>query len=264
MISRSLGPEFGGSIGLMFFLAKVCACGEYVLGLVEAILDVFGSDPGMPLLILSVSYALFQLISMTFCMRCHHSSFPACLHLSQSPLCLWECRCFPRVTGTRCSTPPSSWCCVWSCAWWAPTSTHAPPSPSCCWSPYPCYPSSSAQWWSNVRILSSPTSYRATRPSATTPATLVLMPPLWGTTWAVSVRATDEATAVLLLWWSHCYMFFLQLVTLWITAPTLSCLLPPCLQSCLPAALGSWLEPTCQVVITVYTWVHHYYSVCYM
>ncbi|XP_071391006.1 solute carrier family 12 member 9 [Centroberyx affinis] len=45
MISRSLGPEFGGSIGLMFFLAKVCACGVYVLGLVEAILDVFGLDP---------------------------------------------------------------------------------------------------------------------------------------------------------------------------------------------------------------------------
>ncbi|RVE63707.1 hypothetical protein OJAV_G00138990 [Oryzias javanicus] len=44
MISRSLGPEFGGSIGLMFFLAKVFACGEYVLGLVEAILDVFGID----------------------------------------------------------------------------------------------------------------------------------------------------------------------------------------------------------------------------
>ncbi|XP_068601023.1 solute carrier family 12 member 9-like [Brachionichthys hirsutus] len=48
MISRSLGPEFGGSIGLMFFLAKVCACGEYVLGLVEAILDVFGVDPESP------------------------------------------------------------------------------------------------------------------------------------------------------------------------------------------------------------------------
>lgn len=46
MISRSLGPEFGGSIGLMFFFAKVFACGEYVLGLVEAMLDVFGSDPG--------------------------------------------------------------------------------------------------------------------------------------------------------------------------------------------------------------------------
>ncbi|XP_076866953.1 solute carrier family 12 member 9 [Brachyhypopomus gauderio] len=47
MISRSLGPEFGGSIGLMFFLAKVCACGVYVLGLVEAILDVFGQDPAV-------------------------------------------------------------------------------------------------------------------------------------------------------------------------------------------------------------------------
>uniref|UniRef100_A0A8C6LTX9 Solute carrier family 12 member 9 n=1 Tax=Nothobranchius furzeri TaxID=105023 RepID=A0A8C6LTX9_NOTFU len=46
MVSRSLGPEFGGSIGLMFFLAKVFACGEYVLGLVEAILDIFGADPG--------------------------------------------------------------------------------------------------------------------------------------------------------------------------------------------------------------------------
>ncbi|XP_062392359.1 solute carrier family 12 member 9 [Sardina pilchardus] len=45
MISRSLGPEFGGSIGLMFFLAKVCACGVYVLGLVEALLAVFGQDP---------------------------------------------------------------------------------------------------------------------------------------------------------------------------------------------------------------------------
>uniref|UniRef100_A0A8C5AQM2 Solute carrier family 12 member 9 n=1 Tax=Gadus morhua TaxID=8049 RepID=A0A8C5AQM2_GADMO len=45
MISRSLGPEFGGSIGLMFFLAKVCACGVYVLGLVEAILNVFGIEP---------------------------------------------------------------------------------------------------------------------------------------------------------------------------------------------------------------------------
>ncbi|MBN3318059.1 S12A9 protein, partial [Atractosteus spatula] len=44
--SRTLGPEFGGSIGLMFYLANVCACGVYMLGLVEAILDVFGKVPG--------------------------------------------------------------------------------------------------------------------------------------------------------------------------------------------------------------------------
>ncbi|KAL4659933.1 solute carrier family 12 member 9-like [Arapaima gigas] len=44
MISRSLGPEFGGSIGIMFYLAKVCACGVYVLGLVEAVLSIFGRD----------------------------------------------------------------------------------------------------------------------------------------------------------------------------------------------------------------------------
>ncbi|XP_063305849.1 solute carrier family 12 member 9 [Pelobates fuscus] len=44
MISRTLGPEFGGSIGLMFYLANVCACGVYVLGLVEAVLDIFGKD----------------------------------------------------------------------------------------------------------------------------------------------------------------------------------------------------------------------------
>ncbi|XP_014652631.1 PREDICTED: solute carrier family 12 member 9 isoform X2 [Ceratotherium simum simum] len=44
MISRTLGPEVGGSIGLMFYLANVCGCAVSLLGLVEAVLDIFGAD----------------------------------------------------------------------------------------------------------------------------------------------------------------------------------------------------------------------------
>jgi amino acid transporter len=39
MISRSLGPEFGGAIGLMFTLAQAIAVSMYVIGFSEALLD---------------------------------------------------------------------------------------------------------------------------------------------------------------------------------------------------------------------------------
>ncbi|XP_063980196.1 bumetanide-sensitive sodium-(potassium)-chloride cotransporter [Diachasmimorpha longicaudata] len=40
MISRSLGPEFGGSIGLIFSLANAVACSMYVVGFCESLMDL--------------------------------------------------------------------------------------------------------------------------------------------------------------------------------------------------------------------------------
>ncbi|CAF3840149.1 unnamed protein product, partial [Adineta steineri] len=42
MISRTLGPEFGGAIGVLFFFAQVIGNGQSVAALVEALVDSFG------------------------------------------------------------------------------------------------------------------------------------------------------------------------------------------------------------------------------
>ena len=40
MISRSLGPEFGGAIGIVFALANAVAVAMYVIGFAETIRDI--------------------------------------------------------------------------------------------------------------------------------------------------------------------------------------------------------------------------------
>lgn len=47
MISRSLGPEFGGSIGLIFSLANAVACSMYVVGFCESMVDFLTSYFGV-------------------------------------------------------------------------------------------------------------------------------------------------------------------------------------------------------------------------
>ena len=53
MISRTLGPEFGGSIGVLFYFANVLANGLSVAALVEAIVVSFG--PGSKLKIFYIN-----------------------------------------------------------------------------------------------------------------------------------------------------------------------------------------------------------------
>lgn len=43
MISRSLGPEFGGAVGLCFYLGTTFAGAMYILGAIEIFLVCFGS-----------------------------------------------------------------------------------------------------------------------------------------------------------------------------------------------------------------------------
>ncbi|ODQ63125.1 hypothetical protein NADFUDRAFT_84602, partial [Nadsonia fulvescens var. elongata DSM 6958] len=55
MISRSLGPEFGGSIGVVFYIGQVLNSGMNVVGFCEPLLYNFGRDVGVISSLLPVS-----------------------------------------------------------------------------------------------------------------------------------------------------------------------------------------------------------------
>ncbi|KAF5212425.1 putative vacuolar cation-chloride cotransporter [Clavispora lusitaniae] len=64
MISRSLGPEFGGAIGIIFFIGQILNASLNVVGFIEPLLVNFGKPEGDVMAILPDSY-MWQLVYST-------------------------------------------------------------------------------------------------------------------------------------------------------------------------------------------------------
>lgn len=70
MISRSLGPEFGGAIGIIFFIGQILNSALNVVGFIEPLLVNFGKVQGDVLPLLPVSYWWQVLYSTILLMLC--------------------------------------------------------------------------------------------------------------------------------------------------------------------------------------------------
>ena len=67
LISRSLGPEFGGSIGLIFAFANAVAVAMYVVGFAETVVEMLNVRHSVGLLITDIELLLVCYWSMCWC-----------------------------------------------------------------------------------------------------------------------------------------------------------------------------------------------------